>query len=143
MGSESTWNNPWQMMAKLVFLPGLGWSDGSNEDFAYTEADQHLSAGLQVSGIHWGRKEDRVGIAYLVDGLSSQHQDYLAAGGSGFMLGDGRLNYGWEQVLEVYYRVQLGSYVQISPDFQFIQNPGYNQDRGPVEVYSVRVRLSF
>ncbi|MGO9137525.1 MAG: carbohydrate porin [Syntrophales bacterium] len=120
-----------------------GWSDGSNEDFVYTEADQHLSAGIQVSGIHWGRKEDRVGMAYLVDGISGKHQDYLAAGGSGFMLGDGQLNYGWEQIFEVYYRIQLGSYVQISPDFQFIQNPGYNKDRGPVEVYSMRVRLSF
>ncbi|HYA13735.1 MAG TPA: carbohydrate porin, partial [Syntrophales bacterium] len=65
-----------------------------------------------------------------------------AAGGSGILLGDGRLNYGLEQVLEVYYRIQLGPYIQITPDFQFIQNPGYNQDRGPVEVYSLRVRLS-
>ena len=100
-----------------------GWSDGSNENFAFTEVDQHLSAGFQLSGIHWGRKEDRVGIGYLVHGLSSQHQDYLAAGGSGFMLGDGQLNYGWEQIFEVYYRIQLGSYVQVSPDFQFIQIP--------------------
>jgi len=121
----------------------LGWNDGSNEDFMYTEADQHLSAGIQVSGIHWGRKEDRVGVAYLVDGLSTQHKDYLEAGGNGFMLGDGHLKYGWEQILEVYYRIQLGSYVQISPDYQFIQNPGYNNDRGPVAVYSIRVRLSF
>jgi len=121
----------------------IGWSDGNNEAFAYTEADQHLSAGVQVSGIHWGRKEDRVGIAYLVDGLSSHHQDYLAGGDSGFMLGDCRLNYGWEQVFELYYRIQLGSYIQLSPDYQFIQNPGYNKDRGPVAVYSMRVRLSF
>jgi high affinity Mn2+ porin len=120
-----------------------GWSNGSNENFAFTEVDQHLSAGIQASGIHWGRKEDRVGVAYLVHGLSSQHQDYLAAGGSGFMLGDGKLNYGWEQVFEAYYRIQLGPYVQISPDFQFIQNPGYNKDRGPVEIYSIRIRLSF
>jgi high affinity Mn2+ porin len=99
--------------------------------------------GIQVSGIHWGRKEDRVGLAYWVDGLSSQHRGYLAADGSGFMPGDGRLNYGWEQVFELYYRISLGSYLQISPDYQFIQNPGYNEDRGPVSVYSVRVRLSF
>lgn len=121
----------------------LGWSDGHTESFAFTEADQHLSAGVQVSGGHWGRGEDRVGIAYQANGLSPQHQEYLAAGGSGFMLGDGRLNYGWEQVVEVYYRVQLGPYLQVSPDFQFIQNPGYNKDRGPVEVYGLRARLSF
>jgi high affinity Mn2+ porin len=83
-----------------------------------------------------------VGIAYGVNGISSQHEDYLAAGGKGILLGDGRLNYGLEQVMEVYYRIQLGPYVQISPDFQLIQNPGYNKDRGPVEVYSVRLRLN-
>ena len=65
-----------------------------------------------------------MGSAYGVNGLSSQHQNYLAEGGLGILLGDGRLNYGLEQVLEVYYRIQLGPYVQITPDFQFIQNPG-------------------
>jgi len=120
----------------------LGWNDGNHETWAYTESDRHASLGVQVSGIHWGRKEDRFGIAYGVNGLSNSHQNYLAAGGNGILLGDGRLNYGLEQVLEVYYRIQLGPYVQLSPDFQFIQNPGYNQDRGPVEVYGLRLRLS-
>ena len=98
---------------------------------------------MQVSGIHWGRKEDRVGIAYLVDGLSSHHQDYLAGGDSGFMLGDCRLNYGWEQEFQpttVSSLVLIFSSVRITSSFQ---NPGYNKDRGPVAVYSVRVRLSF
>lgn len=121
----------------------LGWNDGSHETWAYTEADQHGSLGVQVNGVHWWRKDDCLGIAYGVNGLSTPHKEYLEAGGSGFMLGDGRLNYGYEQVLEAYYRVQLGSYIQISPDFQFIQNPGYNKDRGPVEVYGLRAHLSF
>jgi high affinity Mn2+ porin len=119
----------------------LGWDDGSHESWAYTEADQHGSLGVQVNGVHWGRKEDCFGLAYGVNGLSTPHKEYLEAGGSGFMLGDGRLNYGLEQVLEAYYRVQIGSYLQVSPDFQFIQNPGYNKDRGPVEVYGLRARL--
>ncbi|MGA2192712.1 MAG: carbohydrate porin [Nitrospirota bacterium] len=119
------------------------WNDGHNETFMYTEVDRHISVGGQVSGIHWGRADDRVGIAYAVQGLSPQHKDYLAAGGLGFLLGDGRLNYGLEQITEAYYRIQLGRYVQISPDFQFIQNPGYNKDRGPAEVYSLRVHLSY
>jgi carbohydrate-selective porin OprB len=59
------------------------------------------------------------------------------------LLGDGALNYGYEQVLEVYYRFQAGRYVQVSPDFQFIQNPGYNRDRGPIEVFGLRVRVSY
>jgi high affinity Mn2+ porin len=121
----------------------LGWDDGNHETWAYTETDQHGSLGVQVSGVHWGRKEDCIGLAYGVNGLSTPHKKYLEAGGSGFMLGDGRLNYGYEQVLEAYYRVQLGSYIQVSPDFQFIQNPGYNKDRGPVEVYGLRAHLSF
>ena len=120
-----------------------GWNDGHHEIWSYTEADWDASLGFQLSGIHWSRKEDRVGFAYGVNGISTQHQDYLAAGGLGILLGDGKLNYGWEQVFEAYYRVQVGPYVQISPDFQFIQNPGYNKDRGPVEVYSLRARLSF
>lgn len=121
----------------------LGWSDGSHETWAYAEAERHASLGVQLNGVHWGRNVDNIGIAYALDGLSTQHKDYLAAGGSGFMLGDGRLNYGPEQVLEAYYRVQLGRYIQISPDFQFVQNPGYNKDRGPAEIYGIRVHLFF
>lgn len=120
----------------------LGWSDGKREDWSYVESDRHASLGVQVSGVHWGRDEDRFGIAYGVNGLSAAHKNYLAAGGSGILLGDGKLNYGYEQALEAYYRVQLGPYIQVSPDFQFIQNPGYNKDRGPAEVYGLRIRLS-
>lgn len=119
----------------------LGWNDGSHESWAYVESDRHASLGLQVSGIHWQRKEDRLGIAYGMNGLSDPHRDYLAAGGNGILLGDGKLNYGLEQVFETYYRVQIGKYAQLTPDFQYIQNPGYNQDRGPAEVYSMRLRL--
>ncbi len=121
----------------------IGWNDGSHETWAYTECDRHVSLGVQVSGIHWGRGEDRVGIAYAVDGLSTAHKDYLEAGGIGMLLGDGALNYGLEQTLEIYYRIQICRYVQLSPDFQFIQNPGYNRDRGPVEVYGLRLHISY
>jgi high affinity Mn2+ porin len=125
------------------FFLRAGWNDGHTEEFAFTEVDRHLSKGLQVSGIHWGRAADRLGIAYVWHGLSHEHRDYLAAGGSGFLLGDGKLNYGPEQILETYYLVQIGRYAQLTPDFQYIQNPGYNRDRGPAEVYSLRLRLSF
>ncbi len=121
----------------------LGWNDGGHESWAYVESDRHASLGLQVSGVRWGMKEDCIGLAYGVNGLSTPHKNYLAAGGIGILLGDGKLNYGYEQVLEAYYRIQLGPYLQVSPDFQFIQNPGYNRDRGPAEVYGLRARLSF
>ncbi len=119
----------------------LGWNNGSDENWSYTECDRNVSLGLQVCDVHWGRPQDRFGIAYGVDGLSAAHEAYLAAGGIGMLLGDGKLSYGLEQVLETYYRYQAGRYVQVSPDFQLIQNPGYNRARGPVEVFGLRVRV--
>ena len=121
----------------------IGWNDGAHESWSYVESDRHASLGIQVSGVRWGRDGDHLGIAYGANGLSTQHKNYLAAGGTGILLGEGRLNYGIEQALEIYYSVQLGSYLQISPDFQFLQNPGYNKDRGPAEVYGARVHMSF
>jgi len=120
-----------------------GWSDGRNEDFAFTEVYRHLSAGLQLVGAHWGRSADRVAVAYVLHGLSPDHRAYLAAGGSGFLLGDGRLRYGAEGILEAYYRVQFGRYVQLGPDVQWIRNPGYNRDRGPASVISVRLHVGY
>jgi carbohydrate-selective porin OprB len=120
-----------------------GWSDGNTSAWSYTEVDRHLSAGLQVSGVHWWRIEDRFGIAYSIQGLSSVHQEYLREGGIGMLLGDGNLNYGPEQIFETYYRIQVGRHVQVTPDYQHIWNPGFNRDRGPVDVYSLRVRLYY
>jgi high affinity Mn2+ porin len=127
-----------------VFLR-LGWNDGKTEDFVFTEADRTVSGGLQLAGNTWRRPDDRLGIAALVDGLSEDHKDYLAAGGIGFLLGDGRLRYGTENIIEVYYRFQVPhvSFVEISPAIQHIQNPGYNEDRGPVYVYTIRLNLHY
>ncbi len=121
----------------------FGWNDGHNENFSFAEVDRHLSAGMQVCGVHWNRTDDRLGIGYIVHGLSPEHREYLSAGGTGFLLGDGKLTYALEQILEAYYRFQVSRYAQLSPDFQYILNPGYNGDRGPVEVYSLRLRLNW
>ena len=123
----------------------VGWSDGKTEDFAFTEADRTLSGGAQLAGNSWHRQDDRLGIAILVDGLSKDHEDYLAAGGYGFLIGDGRLRYATENIAEVYYRFQVphAAFIQISPAFQFIDHPAYNADRGPVEAYSLRVNLHY
>lgn len=120
-----------------------GWGNGAAESFVFTESDRHLSTGAQVSGAHWGRHEDRLGIAAVVDGIVKVHQRYLAAGGEGFLLGDGGLNYGEERVVEAYYRVQCGRFIQVSPDLQYITNPGYNKDRGPATVVSVRLNVRY
>ncbi|MFI4922374.1 MAG: carbohydrate porin [Burkholderiales bacterium] len=121
----------------------LGWNDGKTESFAFTEVDRTVTLGTQLAGNHWGRSNDRLGIGYVVNGLSADHRNYLAAGGSGFVLGDGRLNYGYEQIMEAYYLVQFGRFVQLSPDFQYIQNPGYNRDRGPATVVGIRLHLEY
>lgn len=120
-----------------------GWDDGKTESFAYVEADQQLSFGGQLSGVHWGRGEDRVGLGLSYEALAGGHRAYLAAGGCGFSLCDGGLDYGYERVLETYYRAQFGRYVQFGPDFQFIQDPGYNRARGPVRVVGLRLHLSY
>ena len=128
----------------------LGWQDGRTEDFAFTEDDRAASGGGQLSGVHWRRPDDRLGVAAAVEALSAVHRDYLAAGGSGFLLGDGRLDYAHEQILETYYRAQWGwspggvaLRLQLSPDFQYIRNPAFNQDRGPVHFYALRLHLEY
>lgn len=121
----------------------VGWNDGQTESFEFTEVDRTLSVGGQLSGAHWGRADDRLGVAVVVDGLSAVHARYLELGGCGFGLCDGRLDYGHEAVMETFYRIQAGKYAQISPDFQFIENPGYNRERGPARVYGLRLHLQY
>jgi carbohydrate-selective porin OprB len=121
----------------------LGWNDGRSESFAFTEVDRLVSFGAQVAGSHWARGADRFGIAYVIGGLSSPHEQYLAHGGLGFVVGDGRIRYGRERVLETYYRYQPFEGVQLSGDFQHIDNPGYNGDRGPADVIGFRVHLEY
>ena len=121
----------------------LGWANGANSTWCYAEVDRTASIGLQVSGSNWGRSDDRFGIAAAADGLTGSHRHYLAEGGIGMVIGDGALNYGLEEVFEAYYRIQLCRFVQLSPDFQYIENPGYNRDRGPVKVYGMRLRVYY
>jgi len=127
----------------------IGYNDGRTEDFAYTECDRTGSLGAQVSGARLFRRPDDVfALALEQNDLSAAHKDYLAAGGSGFLLGDGRLNYGPERLLETYYNYQLSRHgaattVFVTADYQYIHNPGYNRDRGPASVPSLRVHLEF
>jgi high affinity Mn2+ porin len=117
----------------------VGWNDGRHESFVFTEVDRLLSAGGQVSGRRWHRRDDVLGVAGVIDGISAPHRNYLAAGGNGFLLGDGALSYGHESIAEAYYRIAIGPYVALSPDVIFIANPGYNRDRGPATVLTARL----
>jgi high affinity Mn2+ porin len=121
----------------------LGWNDGHTETWAYTEVDETASVGLSLKGNRWGRPNDVVGVAGVISGLSSQHREYLEAGGLGFELGDGRISYSPEEVVEVYYDWKVVDHVSVTPDFQFVNNPAYNADRGPVSIFGLRVHVEF
>jgi high affinity Mn2+ porin len=115
----------------------LGWTDGQEETWAFTEIDATASLGLVLNGRRWRRPGDRIGLAYLVNGLSDAHKDYLAGGGLGFIIGDGKLNYRVEQIIETYYRFRIRQGIDVAFDFQEVFNPAYNSDRGPVSVFSL------
>ena len=119
------------------------WNDGNNETWAFTEIDQSMSAGISMTGERWKRKNDNIGVALVVSGISKPHQDYLRAGGKGFILGDGNLNYAPEQLTEIYYSFELiPNSLYLSGTYQLVVNPAYNKDRsGPVNIFSARLHL--
>jgi hypothetical protein len=155
--------NEYQELGPLFRVFGrLGWADGKNESFAYTEVDNTFQIGGDVRGTRWRRPDDRVGVAFVSNGLSDLHADYLRRGGIGFLLGDGPgcdykvsppacptpsgasyLNYGRETIVEQYYNFHIWRGAFAAEDLQLIANPGYNSDRGPVWVISLRGHLEF
>jgi carbohydrate-selective porin OprB len=120
-----------------------GWNEGQHESYAYTEVDETVQAGAGAQGSKWRRKLDRAGLALISNAISRDHQQYLALGGLGFILGDGRLNYGRENILETYYTLHVWRGIFTSLDLQHINNPGYNRDRGPVLAAALRLHLEF
>ncbi|HYM76200.1 MAG TPA: carbohydrate porin [Candidatus Dormibacteraeota bacterium] len=127
----------------LTAFARFGWDDGRTESFAYTEVDQTFAEGVGANGAWWHRKQDRAGIAFVSNAIKKDHQNYLNAGGLGFLLGDGHLNYGRENILETYYTVHVWRGIYLAPGVQHINNPGYNRDRGPVTVPSFRAHVEF
>jgi high affinity Mn2+ porin len=120
------------------------WRDGQEEVWQFTDIDRSLSAGLQLKGTSWNRSSDTVGIAGIVDGISSAHRDFLAAGGLGPLIGDGKLPHcSVEGILEIYYNAKVIKNVYLGVDYQFVANPGYNSDRGPVNIFSSRFHFQF
>jgi high affinity Mn2+ porin len=119
----------------------FGWNDGRTESFAYTEADQTVSGGMDFRGDAWNRREDKLGVAVISDAISGDHREYLKLGGLGFLLGDGNLNYGRENIIETYYNAKVWHGIYAAFDLQRIWNPGYNRDRGPVLVGAIRLHL--
>lgn len=121
----------------------LGWSDGHNESWAYTEDDRTIELGAFSQGTVWHRKNDHAGVSFVANGIAKGHQQYLALGGLGFILGDGGLTYGPEKIVEAFYTAHIWRGFFASFDIQHVNNPGYNMVRGPVTVPGLRLHVDF
>jgi hypothetical protein len=119
----------------------LGWNDGKTESFAFTAIDRLASGGISVAGHRWRRPFDTAAAEFTASGLAPVHAQYLALGGHDFLIGDGRLNYAPEMIWETYYNARLLPGFFAGIDLQHVQNPAYNQDRGPVWIASLRLHL--
>jgi high affinity Mn2+ porin len=119
------------------------WNDGKNEIMAFTDIDASFSIGTSIKGTKWGRPDDVIGIGGALNTISPDHRDFLAAGGLGPLIGDGRLNYRPERVFEAYYALALNKAFTFTADYQLIINPAYNADRGPVSIFSGRLHGEF
>jgi high affinity Mn2+ porin len=127
----------------LGLFSRASWSPGRTEIIGWTDVHDSLSFGAVLKGTAWGRPDDRIGIAGLTQGLSKEAQRYFAAGGLGIVIGDGQLNYRRENLFETYYALALTKWATFSLDYQFVVNPAYNADRGPVSLYATRVHVEF
>lgn len=132
-----------QLTESVGVFGRLGWNDGRSQNFMFLEMDWSVSAGVSVNGWRWGRQADTLGLAFNLGGLHAPQRRFLAAGGTGFILGDGRLSYAPEVILESYYQATLVPGLAAAVGGQLIVHPGYNADRGPVPVGWLRLRVAF
>ncbi|WJR81976.1 carbohydrate porin [Bradyrhizobium sp. NP1] len=132
-----------QITTDVGLFARASWNDGQNEILSFTDVDRSLSGGLSIKGSYWGRPNDTIGIGGAINGLSAAHRDFLAAGGLGLLIGDGQLNYRNERILEAYYSWRLNAWSALTFDYQFVANPAYNADRGPVSIFSSRLHAEF
>jgi high affinity Mn2+ porin len=121
----------------------LGWNDGKNQTYEFTDVDRTATAGLSLKGTWWRRPQDTVGLVAAVNGISAVHRQYLAAGGLGITVGDGALDYRSERLVEAYYNWKIAKHFHFTPDYQFAQNPAYNHVRGPVNIFALRLHTEF
>jgi len=144
---RSKWGGVLNLELGLGEASGLflraSWNDGRNETWTYAEIDWSITMGTAWKRPFSFRPSDEAGFAFIMNGLSRDHRDYLAAGGYGFMIGDGKLTYGYETIGEVYYNASLRSFLWLTGDLQLVQNPGYNEDRGPVLIPGLRLHAEF
>ncbi len=133
-----------ELGADLGLFARIGKAAGNVEAYEFSDIDRSVSAGLSIKGSAWHRARDTIGVAAIVDGISAERERYLNAGGLGILVGDGRLPHpGPEQIAETYYRLDVFSHAQLSLDYQWVRNPAYNTDRGPVSILAVRMHAQF
>jgi len=133
-----------QRLAKNVgAFARLGWSNGQTEAWVFSDVDRTATLGVSINGEGWRRPGDTVGVAGILNGLSHVHSDFFAAGGTGILAGDGTLTYGLEQILETYYDFQVWKTVHFTLDYQFVNHPAFNRDRGPVSIFGARLHWYF
>lgn len=133
-----------QLTADLGLFARGGITDGNTEPYEFSDIDRTLSAGLSLNGRRWSRPSDTVGLGFIVNGISKIHVQYLADGGLGILIGDGQLPHPRsENILETYYDIGANRFLHLTLDYQFVDNPGYNPDRGPVSVFAARVHAQF
>jgi high affinity Mn2+ porin len=138
------WNIEQELGPSLNGFIRLGWNDGKTATWAFAEIDNIASGGLRLKGTKWKRPDDNMGLAFISNGISAPHRNFLAAGGYGFMIGDGMLpHYTRENILELFYQILIFKNLWGTLDYQFIGHPAYNQDRGPVNVFAARVHLEW
>lgn len=121
----------------------LGWNNGQTEGWMYTDANWTASIGTSFEGAGWRRAGDSIGLAFVTSGASNSAQKYLEAGGTDIVDGDGRLTYGSEKVMEAYYNLQVWRALHATVDYEFLDDPSFNRDRGPVSVFGVRLNWQF
>ena len=127
----------------LGLFARASWNNGKTEIIAFTDIDASVSGGAVLRGASWGRPLDRIGIAGAVNGISKDHRDFLAAGGLGVLIGDGRLDYSTERIIETFYTFGLSPAAGLTLDYQFVQHPAYNIARGPVSIFAARLHAEF
>jgi high affinity Mn2+ porin len=133
-----------QLTSDLGVFARAGKAGGNVEPYEFTDVDRTAVAGLSLTGKRWGRAGDTVGLAAIDNGISAAREQYLNAGGLGILVGDGKLPHpGAEQILETYYRLAVVQWAQLTLDYQYVINPAYNTDRGPVSIFAVRVHAQF
>jgi hypothetical protein len=137
------YNMEQELTANLSVMGRFGWNEGQHESFAFTEVDQTVETGAEYFGTRWHRPHDKVAVVVISNAIKKDHQNYLRLGGLGFLLGDGNLNYGRENIVESYYTWHAWKGLFYSVDVQHINNPGYNRDRGPAWVGSARMHVDF